>query len=80
MTEGRPDGQDDSEMRSDPARSWSLYLEPGPGNSCRLLLRGCLELPREPSLAARIGGMVEECIDFVMEQRMLRTIRRLAES
>jgi hypothetical protein len=63
----------------DPPRSWSLYLEPGPepGQSCRLLLRSCIGRPSTPK--QRLARHIEEPIDFVMEQRMLRTLKRLAE-
>lgn len=64
----------------DPARSWSMYVEPGAGNSSRLLLRGCIEPVRGPTISRRLANLLEGPIDFVMEQRMLRTIKRLAES
>jgi len=63
----------------DPTRSWSIYIEPTDEASCRLVLRGCLEPLRDRSLAKRFGRALESPIDFVMEQRMLRTIKRLAE-
>jgi len=61
-----------------PARSWSFYLEPIDERSSRLIIRGCFE--PSPSLTKRIAAAALEPIDFVMEQRMLRTIKRLAES
>jgi len=64
---------------SDPIRSWSIYLEPAGDRSCRLLLRGCIEPLREPTWGKRLGLAIESPVDFVMEQRMLRTIKRLAE-
>lgn len=65
--------------RSDPSRSWSMYLEPTADGSCRLLVRGCVDpLPRQ-TWGKRLAAAVEQPIDFVMEQRMLRTIKRLAE-
>ena len=69
-----------TDTRPDPARSWSIYVEPIAADSCRLLLRGCIESLREPSLLKRIALIFDEPIDFVMEQRMLRTVKRLAES
>ena len=63
----------------DPARSWSMYLLPRGRAGTRLVLRGCVEPLRADSLRARLGQRLEQPIDFVMEQRMLRTIRRLAE-
>ena len=68
------------EVTPDPRRSWSIYIEPVSSKSCRLVLRSCIEGLRKPSLAGRAGLAVEAPIDFVMEQKMLRTIRRLAES
>lgn len=65
--------------RPDPARSWSIYLEPTGTTSCRLLVRGCIAPLRDPSWPKRAVLALEELVDFVMEQRMLRTIRRLAE-
>lgn len=64
--------------KPDPARSWSMYLEPLSQTSCRLVLRGCIEGLRQPTLGKRLGNLLAEPIDFVMEQRMLRTIGRLA--
>lgn len=65
--------------RPEPNRSWSMYLT-RLGTSCtRLVLRSCIEAPREATLRARIGRALEEAIDFGMEQRMLRSVRRLAE-
>lgn len=77
---GMLEGLNDAVERPDPARSWSMYVEPGAGrNSSRLLLRGCLETTRKQTLLKRLGILIEEPIDFIMEQRMLRTIRRLVE-
>jgi len=64
----------------DPTRSFSIYIESVPNGPSRLLLRGCVEPLRQPSLSKRIGLAFEEPIDFLMEQRMLRTMKRLAES
>lgn len=65
---------------SDPARSWSIYLRPTEESSCCLLVRTCLGPIREPSWVKRLFLAVEAPIDFLMEQRMLRTIKRLAEA
>jgi len=62
------------------SRSWSFYVEPLTGDSCRLVLRGCIQLAREASLLQRFANSLEMPVDFVMEQRMLRTVKRLAES
>ncbi|UCF38041.1 MAG: hypothetical protein JSU96_04050 [Acidobacteriota bacterium] len=66
--------------KPDPGRSWSMYIEPASGNSTRLILRGCIEPLRDSSLSGHLAIMIEAPIDFIMEQRMLRTIKRLAES
>lgn len=66
--------------RTDPRRSWCMYLESAGEGACRLILRTCIEPPRNRSLGKRVTLAVEEPIDFVMEQRMLRSIRRLAEA
>ena len=67
------------EALPDPVRSWSMYLEPSGPGSCRFILRGCVESIRDRSWSRRIGRAIEAPIDFVMEQRMLRTVKRLAE-
>ena len=64
----------------DPRQSWSIYIESLNQKSCRLVLRSCMEDLRVPTLKKRFILALEEPIDFLMEQRMLRTIRRLAES
>ena len=64
----------------DPRRSWSIYIEPHTQNSCRLILRSCVEELRKPSIPKQLSLAFEVPIDFLMEQRMLRTIRRLAEN
>ena len=66
--------------KPDPARSWSMYIEPRSETASRLLLRSCVEPPRDRSFSKRLAALIEAPIDFVMEQRMLRTIKRLAES
>ncbi|MGI9625338.1 MAG: hypothetical protein ACR2QM_00765 [Longimicrobiales bacterium] len=71
-------GEEPQHANPEPKRSWSMYLEPGDGHQTRLILRGCIESPPNPSLARRLGGMLEEPVDFIMEQRMLRTLKRLA--
>jgi len=64
----------------DPRRSWSIYIEPYKQKSCRLILRSCTEDIREPTWGKHLGLAFGEPIDFLMEQRMLRTIRRLVEN
>lgn len=62
-----------------PGRSWSFYIEQVTEQRCRLILRGCIEEPRVPTLKQRVEAALVAPIDFVMEQRTLRTIKRLAE-
>jgi len=76
---GDIDEPDSEVSKPDPVRSWSIYVEPAPGDSCRLLLRGCVEPLRAQSTSKRLAAALEEPVDFTMEQRMLRTIKRLAE-
>ncbi len=60
--------------------TWSFYLVPVAGDRCRLLLRSCKHERRPRSRPARlISAWLEDPLDLVMEQRMLRTVRRLAE-
>jgi len=77
---GVADAPGRAEATPDPRRSWSIYIEPLEPDTSRLLLRGCVEPPRAPTLLKRLSLALEGPIDFVMEQRMLRTIRRLAEA
>lgn len=76
---GALDEPGETRLEPDPARSWSMYIRSGGPDSSRLVLRGCIEPVREPSLRKRLSLALEEPIDFLMEQRMLRTIRRVAE-
>ena len=69
-----------SNSKPDPGRSWSMYILPTGPNSSRLVLRGCIEPVRQPSMSKWLSLALDAPIDFLMEQRMLRTIRRLAES
>jgi len=69
-----------SEDTLDPQKSWSIYIESLGKNSCRLLLRSCIEKPRKTTIRKQLSLALETPIDFLMEQRMLRTIRRLTES
>jgi hypothetical protein len=64
---------------SDPRRSWSIYVVPTSPSSARLILRSCIEELRAPTVRKRLGLALEAPIDFAMEQRMLRTVRRLSE-
>jgi len=66
--------------KPDPARSWSMYIDRRSERASRLPLRNCVEPPRDRRLSKRLAALFEAPIDFVMEQRMLRTIKRLAET
>ncbi len=74
---------DDRDLEDrDPAivASWSLYLTEQSAGTCRLLLRACKQQRWPRSLVARLlATCFEDPLDLVMEQRMLRTVRRLAE-
>jgi len=57
---------------------WSFVLEPLPDGHTRLIAR--LRGGTPPTLSARLlGRLFWEPAQFVMEQKMLRTIRELAE-
>ena len=59
--------------------SWSLYLVEVSTDACRLLLRACKQERRPRPRGARfVAVFFEDPLDLVMEQRMLRTVRRLA--
>ena len=77
---GRARGSESADSRTEPARSWSIYLEAGTTDSCRLIVRGCIDRVRDPSVSERLARALEPAVDFVMEQRMLRTVKRLAEA
>ncbi|MBT8401410.1 MAG: hypothetical protein KJO98_13100, partial [Rhodothermia bacterium] len=59
-----------------PRRSWSIYIQGVSRRRCRLLLRGCIEPLRERTWRKRLASAMEPSLDFVMEQRMLRTVKR----
>ena len=62
------------------AGSFSQYLVQASADSCRFLVRTCKQQRRPRTRGARlIATFVEDPLDLVMEQRMLRTVRRLAE-
>ena len=58
--------------------SWSFYVEPLSKHESRLVVRTCLG-PTEPSIPRLLAKGFEQALDFCMEQRMLRTIKRLCE-
>jgi hypothetical protein len=74
------DEQDLAERDPEVVGSFSLYLVAGSADRCRLLVRTCKQMLRPRSLGARfVAFFLEDPLDLVMEQRMLRTIRRLAQ-
>jgi hypothetical protein len=73
------DEQDLADRDPEIVASWSLYLVRVSARSCRLLLRACKQERRTRTRGARlVATFLEDPLDLVMEQRMLRTIRRLA--
>ena len=69
-------------MERDPEviAAWSFYLTGDGENACRLVVRLAKQVRRRRSWGKRlIGFFLGDPLDLVMEQRMLRTIRRLAE-
>lgn len=63
--------------------SWSLYVQPAgapPHMRCRLIVRNGYARAAKQSLLRRVLGTLEAPLDFLMERRMLRTLKRLAES
>lgn len=62
-----------------PVRSatWLFYLEEGPDNTTRLLVRG--RNAYDPGLANHIMWHIVEAINFVMERKMLRGIKARVE-
>lgn len=66
--------------KEDMKQSWSFYVTPEKRDTCRLVLRACYQEIRKRPLRERAGFALLQPIDFVMEQRMLRTLKRLAEN
>jgi hypothetical protein len=74
------DEQDLAKRDPEIAGTFSQYLVKESADSCRFLLRTCKQVRRPRTRIARfIATFVEEPLDLVMEQRMLRTVRRLAQ-
>jgi hypothetical protein len=73
------DGQDLTDSDPEIVGSFSLYLVTASADSCRFLVRTCKQERRPRTRRARlIATFLEDPLDLVMEQRMLRTVRRLA--
>lgn len=75
---GKLDRQTDKSSKMQ--RTWSIYVEYTTSNTSRLIVRSCIEVTQKPSMGRKLALEVEASIDFLMEQRMLRTIRRLSEN
>lgn len=63
--------------------SWSLYIQPHrsePATHSRLIVRNGYARPARRSMSRRLWDAIEAPLDFLMERRMLRTIKRLAET
>jgi hypothetical protein len=74
------DEQELSDRNPEIAASFSLYLVETSADSCRFLVRTCKQERRPRTWRARfVASFLEDPLDLVMEQRMLRTVRRLAE-
>jgi len=59
--------------------TWSIYIEKDGNDKSRLIVRTCIETLR-PDLLYVLGTLLfMDPIDFVMEYKMMRTIKRLAE-
>ena len=70
--------QDHHILSSGDADTWCLLVEPSPGGRSRLVSRWRLDWPK--SIGTYVWTLIADPGAFVMEQKMLRTIRRLAES
>lgn len=73
------EGAEPTRRTPDPRRSWSIYVLPTSPTSARLVSRTCIEELRAPTVTKSLGLALEAPVDFIMEQRMLRTVRRLSE-
>ena len=75
--------KDERDLRArdpDLLASFSMYVVAESDDTCRLVVRTCKQVLRRRSFGARmIATLLEDPLDLVMEQRMLRTIRRLSE-
>jgi hypothetical protein len=59
--------------------SWSFILAPISDRACRLVCRGTW-IPSRRAIARLMRMIVFDTVHFVMEWKMMRTIKRLAES
>jgi hypothetical protein len=71
------------QTRSGTGWSWSLYVQPDgapPHTRCRLVVRNGYARAARQSWLRSVLAALEAPLDFLMERRMLRTLKRLAES
>jgi hypothetical protein len=74
------DDEDVAERQPEIMGSFSFYLVTDSPKTCRFLVRTCKhQRLARPRRARLIATWLEDPLDLVMEQRMLRTVRRLAE-
>ena len=59
--------------------TWSLYIVKGGEHKSRLVVRSCKETLRPDFLHVIVTLLFTDPVDFVMEYKMMRTIKRLAE-
>lgn len=76
------DWKDDSkieELRPVSKKTWSFYIVQVNADRSRLIIRSCEETLRPDFLHVLVTLLFMDPIDFVMEYKMLRTIKRLTE-
>jgi len=76
------DWKDDSkieELRPVCKKTWSFYIVRVTKHKSRLIIRSCEETLRPDFLHILVTILFMDPIDFVMEYKMLRTLKRLAE-
>jgi len=59
--------------------TWQFVINPGPGSSSRLLVRGRYEFGSDWKSRLAFGRFPIEAISFVMSRKMMLEIKRLAE-
>lgn len=59
--------------------TWSFYIVKTGERNCRLIIRFCSETLRPDFLYVIVTLLFTAPVDFVMEYKMMRTIKRLAE-
>ncbi len=67
------------EKRFSSKDTWSLYIVKGGERKSRLIVRSCKESLRPDFVQVILTLLFKDPVDFVMERKMMRTIKRLAE-